>query len=171
MLNSLPVVKLRKVLNSLPVVNFFRAQFVGRFNQEMISLPPQDFRVDMEVFLLGLDPDSPLYKELTMNTCFDFEGVQAKAMSFICLEEDSIARMAFHNKDRVEKCVADQRRGQLHHPYTRPHQTAPTATTMGKKRLDWKETPTLPPKLSSHNFYISPAEFVEAMEQMGPGVA
>ncbi|KAL5800166.1 hypothetical protein ACOSQ4_033050 [Xanthoceras sorbifolium] len=86
--------KLEKQSDDLYTISQRRGErlrdFVGRFNNEKVSIPHCNQATAISAFRKGLLYDSDLYKELTKYPCKTMEDVLAKAWAQIKWEEDEV---------------------------------------------------------------------------------
>ena len=121
--------------------------YLTRFNREKVTITNCDVPTAIEAFRRGLEHDSPLYDELTM------DDVQAKAMAQVRLEEDK--------REDDEKYYRPSRkivtpRSREYKPYDR-HTRDDTMVSSLQNYTDCRKDPTLPPTYDNYGFNITSA--------------
>ena len=136
----------------------------------MVSIPNCDEFIAVQAFRRCLLPGSQLYKELTMHQVKTWVEVQAYAWAQIRWEKDDAKfrlELAERPKNTQQGGYVDRRSQQSRGKNWRSEPYS-TGNRGGPRGDDSKKPPV--PKLSEHNFSVSPAELVNTLQKLGDSV-
>ncbi|XP_057808713.1 uncharacterized protein LOC131023185 [Salvia miltiorrhiza] len=161
--------KLEKISEDLYAVVQQRGEslrdYISRFNKEKVSITNCNTQTAVTAFRKGLLPDSDLYKDLTKYLCRTMKDILAKAWAQIKWVEDQYSHHRSSpsrntRKDsRVDRRTSDRRS----EPYPPPRQE------YRRREYDqpYETRPRERAKIPEYNLYISPAEAVSALRNLG----
>ncbi|XP_074289249.1 uncharacterized protein LOC141614402 [Silene latifolia] len=120
----------------------------------------------VEAFRQGLPLDSDFYDELTMNPSYTFEDVQAKALSYIRLEEDKnfkaeITTNVIGYKRSNRKSSSNRGGSSRPSPYTRPDRSEVNYAH------EQRGNPYTYPPIQEYNFFIDTIWLIKRLDNMG----
>ncbi|XP_074297500.1 uncharacterized protein LOC141628231 [Silene latifolia] len=144
-------------------------EFNTRFNNEKAAVRESDVSTAVEEFRRDLHNKSDLYKQLTMNPCHSFEGVQEKAAATIKLEEDMLKRASVPSMPSASSISAMEKSSRKQSTGRKEERYKPYGR--GINRIDSREENQQLPTLAEYGFIIGVGGILKALREMGDGVS
>ncbi|XP_074306208.1 uncharacterized protein LOC141641449 [Silene latifolia] len=138
--------------------------YVTRFNTEKVAIRGCDTSTTINAIRQGLDKDSDLYKELTMNSCERFEEVQQRATAALRLEEDILSRKGIVTFDRTSRKTPTEKKDERAKPYSRPN------ISKVAEKSQQVEDSQYPPRLAEYGFNKGMEGLLKALKELGDQV-